>query len=58
MAELQDGPVEQSMTARELMGDERALWWDHGVAAWRQYVDCQRKTERLVPVMLLVPTTA
>ncbi|MDX6330819.1 MAG: hypothetical protein QOI83_3202, partial [Streptomycetaceae bacterium] len=26
-AELQDGPVRQDMTAREVTGEEKALWW-------------------------------
>ncbi|WP_406462427.1 nitroreductase family deazaflavin-dependent oxidoreductase [Streptomyces sp. NBC_01622] len=58
VADLQDGAVKQNMTARELTGDERALWWGRAVAVWREYADYQRKTERLIPVMLLVPTIA
>ena len=31
--ELQDGPVRQDMVAREVSGDEKALWWERAVAA-------------------------
>jgi deazaflavin-dependent oxidoreductase (nitroreductase family) len=53
--ELQDGPVRRDMTARELHGDERQLWWDRAVEAFPYYAGYQEKTERLIPVFLAEP---
>ncbi|MEU3919006.1 nitroreductase family deazaflavin-dependent oxidoreductase [Streptomyces sp. NPDC029004] len=53
--ELQDGPVRQDMTAREVTGDEKALWWERAVAAYPDYAAYQRKTERVIPVFVLEP---
>ena len=53
--ELQDGPVRQEMTAREVTGDEKAQWWERAVAAWPAYADYQAKTERQIPVFVLEP---
>jgi deazaflavin-dependent oxidoreductase (nitroreductase family) len=50
---LQDGPVVRELTARELTGDEKAEWWDRAVAAFPDYADYQRKTDRQIPVFLL-----
>jgi F420H(2)-dependent quinone reductase len=55
--ELQDGPVKQDMTAREVTGEEKAKWWDIAVAAYPDYADYQRKTEREIPVFVLEPTS-
>ncbi|AVH54991.1 MULTISPECIES: nitroreductase family deazaflavin-dependent oxidoreductase [Streptomyces] len=54
--ELQDGPVLQDMTAREVTGEEKALWWERAVAAYPPYADYQKKTEREIPVFVLEPT--
>jgi deazaflavin-dependent oxidoreductase (nitroreductase family) len=51
--ELQDGPVRQDMTARELTGDERAQWWERAVAAFPDYADYQTKTDRQIPIFLV-----
>jgi F420H(2)-dependent quinone reductase len=53
--ELQDGPVRQDMTAREVTGEEKALWWERAVAAYPDYADYQRKTDRQIPVFVLEP---
>jgi deazaflavin-dependent oxidoreductase (nitroreductase family) len=53
--ELQDGPVKQDLTARELTGDEKATWWEHAVAAWPDYAAYQEKTDREIPVFVLEP---
>jgi F420H(2)-dependent quinone reductase len=53
--ELQDGPARQAMRARELSGDERALWWERAVAAYPPYAEYQLKTDRLIPVFVLEP---
>lgn len=56
--ELQDGATKRDMTAREIDGDERALWWDRAVAAYPPYADYQRRTERLIPVFVLEPSSS
>jgi deazaflavin-dependent oxidoreductase (nitroreductase family) len=56
--ELQDGAVRRDYTARELDGDERAVWWERAVAAWPAYADYQTKTDRVIPVFLLSPLDA
>lgn len=53
--ELQDGPVRQDCTARELTGEERALWWSRAVEAFPTYAEYERKTDRRIPVVLLTP---
>lgn len=55
--EVQDGPVKRDLVARELQGDERAVWWDRAVAAFPDYADYQRKTDRVIPVLVLEPTS-
>lgn len=52
---LQDRTDKQDMTVRELGGDERAIWWDRAVAAFPNYADYQKRTDRLIPVFLLTP---
>jgi deazaflavin-dependent oxidoreductase (nitroreductase family) len=54
--ELQDGPVRRDMIAREVTGDEKTQWWERAVAAYPDYADYQRKTEREIPVFVLDPT--
>ncbi len=54
--ELQDGPVRQDMTAREVAGAERDLWWERAVVAYPDYADYQTKTDRVIPVFVLEPT--
>jgi len=56
--ELQDGPRKQDMIAREVTGDERALWWERAVAAYPPYAEYQRKTARQIPVFVLDPAEA
>ncbi|WP_255947189.1 nitroreductase family deazaflavin-dependent oxidoreductase [Streptomyces odontomachi] len=51
--ELQDGPVRQDMIAREVTGDEKALWWSRSVEAFPDYADYQTKTDREIPVFVL-----
>lgn len=53
--ELQDGPVKQDMVAREVTGPEKAEWWTHAVAAYPDYADYQKKTDREIPVFVLTP---
>ncbi|MFF3246746.1 nitroreductase family deazaflavin-dependent oxidoreductase [Streptomyces sp. NPDC002870] len=53
--ELQDGPVRKDMRAREVTGDEKALWWERAVAAYPDYAEYQKKTDRRLPVFVLEP---
>jgi deazaflavin-dependent oxidoreductase (nitroreductase family) len=54
--ELQDGPQTFDMTAREVTGDEKAAWWERAVAAYPDYADYQKKTDREIPVFVLEPS--
>ena len=56
--ELQDGPVRQDMLARAVTGTERATWWERAVAAFPDYGDYERKTDRVIPVFVLEPVAA
>lgn len=51
--ELRDGTQSWDMMAREVTGDERALWWERAVAAYPPYADYQRSTDREIPVFVL-----
>jgi len=53
--ELQDGPETRDYEAREVLGDEKAIWWERAVEAWPDYADYQRKTDREIPVFVLTP---
>jgi deazaflavin-dependent oxidoreductase (nitroreductase family) len=53
--ELQDGPVKRDYIAREVEGDEKAVWWERAVAAYPDYADYQKKTTRQIPVFVLTP---
>jgi len=52
---LQDGPAVREMRAREVVGDEKAVWWQRAVEAWPAYADYQRRTTRVIPVVVLEP---
>ncbi|MEU2200908.1 nitroreductase family deazaflavin-dependent oxidoreductase [Isoptericola sp. NPDC019482] len=54
--ELQDGPEKHEYVAREVTGDEKALWWERCVAAYPDYADYQTKTDREIPVFVLERT--
>lgn len=56
--EVQDGEVVQAMTAREVMGEEKATWWERCVAAFPDYADYQVRTERPIPVFVLTPSSS
>jgi len=53
LVELQDGAEKHDYRARELDGEERAVWWARAVEAFPNYADYQRKTSRVIPVFLL-----
>ncbi|MEU1374270.1 nitroreductase family deazaflavin-dependent oxidoreductase [Streptomyces triculaminicus] len=56
--ELRDGTVRRDMVAREVEGEEKALWWGRAVEAYPDYDDYQAKTERDIPVFVLEPAPA
>jgi F420H(2)-dependent quinone reductase len=53
--ELQDGSVTRDYDAREVFGDEKAVWWERAVEAFPDYADYQEKTERQIPLFVLTP---
>ncbi len=50
---VQDGTQTWDMTAREITGEERAVWWERAVAAFPPYAEYQRKTDRVIPLFVL-----
>jgi len=54
--ELQDGPVKKDYIAREVSGEERDIWWERAVAAFPDYANYQKKTDRIIPVFVLTET--
>jgi F420H(2)-dependent quinone reductase len=55
--ELQDGRVTGDYDAREVFGDEKASWWERAVAAYADYAEYQKKTDRQIPVFVLTPVS-
>ena len=53
--ELQDGPTRLDYRAREVTGDEKAIWWQRAVEVWPDYDNYQAKTRREIPVFVLEP---
>lgn len=53
LVELRDATEVHDYTAREVTGDEKALWWERSVAAFPDYANYQKKTERDIPVFVL-----
>jgi len=53
--ELQDGTVTKDYRAREVTGEEKAIWWKRAVDAYPPYADYQKKTTREIPVFVLEP---
>ena len=58
LVELQDGPARGDFTAREVTGEEKAVWWERSVAAYPDYADYQANTDREIPVFVLTPADA
>jgi deazaflavin-dependent oxidoreductase (nitroreductase family) len=50
---LQDGPEPFAAVAREVEGEEKALWWERAVAAYPPYAEYQTRTERVIPVFVI-----
>jgi len=57
VVELQDRTVSRQYRAREVFGDEKALWWRRAVDAFPDYADYQRKIDRQIPVFVLEPVS-
>lgn len=55
--EVQDGTTHLALRARELSGTERETWWARAVAAYPDYADYAKKTDRLIPVFVLEPAS-
>jgi deazaflavin-dependent oxidoreductase (nitroreductase family) len=55
--ELQDGIAIGRYRAREVTGQERAIWWRRALAAYPHYASCQAKTARQFPVLVLEAVT-
>jgi deazaflavin-dependent oxidoreductase (nitroreductase family) len=53
--DVQDGPKRFRLVAREVHGDEKAIWWERSVAAYPDYADYQQRTSRAIPVFVLEP---
>lgn len=49
---IQDGPEPLDYVVREVTGDERAAWWERGVAVFPTYDEYRHKTERVIPVLV------
>ena len=54
--ELQDGASTRDYMAREVSGDEKAVWWERAVETWPDYAKYQTRTDRQIPVFVLEPT--
>lgn len=52
---VQDGATVIDGFARELEGPERAEWWERAVEVFPNYAQYQRKTDRLIPVLVVDP---
>ncbi|XAS75127.1 nitroreductase family deazaflavin-dependent oxidoreductase [Dermatophilaceae bacterium Sec6.4] len=53
--EVHDGASHHDGVARVIDGEERAVWWERGVAAFPPYAEYQTKTDRQIPVFLVEP---
>jgi deazaflavin-dependent oxidoreductase (nitroreductase family) len=53
---VQDGADVWDGVAREVTGEEKAVWWERAVAAFPDYADYQRRTDRDIPVFVVERT--
>ena len=53
---IQDGAEPFPVHVREVTGDERTRWWERAVAAYPEYAEYQRRTERTIPVFVASAT--
>ncbi len=54
--ELQDRATKRDYIAREVTGEDKAVWWERAVEVWPDYAVYQTKTDRQIPVFVLDPT--
>jgi len=52
---IQDGPDKRTYRAREIAGEEKAVWWERAVVAFPPYAEYQERTEREIPVFVAEP---
>ena len=50
---VQDGSDVWDGVAREVTGEERAQWWERAVAAFPDYADYEKRTDRQIPVFVV-----
>jgi deazaflavin-dependent oxidoreductase (nitroreductase family) len=55
--ELQDRATRRDYLAREVSGDEKALWWKRAIDVWPDYDRYQARTTRQIPVFVLESLT-
>jgi deazaflavin-dependent oxidoreductase (nitroreductase family) len=55
LVELQDGPTKRDYLAHLAEGEERDAWWARAVEAYPDYAEYQERTDRVIPVFVLVP---
>ena len=55
---IQDGPEPFAVSVREVTGDEKAVWWERSVAAYPDYAEYQKNTDRQIPVFIATPKGA
>src|ERR687885_5846 len=53
---VQDGPEVWDGVAREVTGEERRVWWERAVAAFPDYADYEKRTDRQIPVFVVERT--
>lgn len=49
---IQDGPEPFDVDVREVVGDERELWWRRAVEAFPPYAEYREKTDRTIPILV------
>lgn len=57
LVELQDGATKKDYLAREIVGEEKDIWWERAVEAWPDYANYQKKTDRQIQVFVLEATS-
>lgn len=55
VARIQDGATVHDLVAREVDGEEKALWWARAMAVWPAYDEYQAATDRTIPLFVLEP---
>lgn len=55
LIELRDGTRAWDMKTRLVTGAERQAWWERAVAAFPDYADYQRRTDREIPLFVAEP---